>query len=581
MHSAPLVMNADQADPARLAHSGHSVSLRFCLIAGLAFFTWLTGATLRPGVNAGESDLLSPFQRERLGLVEAWQRQLAVPAGRQSIVDQRILVHGTRPVTVVEVVKEGATTVATDVNMTDAEGDEQAPSPILELTPPPKPETLLARWIIDPLAVSGLDQAEAERLARNEIRRWKRRGITGVTQIRQAPIVRIYTLCDDGTVECRDAETGELIWITRVGDRDYGYASLSANDDFVAVVNGGQLLKLDAINGDEIESIRMSHISVTDMVQCGHYAVVPGADARISCYPFSGPIPDKFEERVSGTCLERPSVGVDALKLAWATKNGYVYVIDMTGTPNVHFRLNIDGIVTGTIAAAPDRRFFLGADSGQIYGVQATRDGQVIWSRPTGEPIYDAPVFTSERVLFRSEYGNLMCVSAESGLGVWDQTVGNVATVTAVLGDQIFATTLSGALMVVSLDDGSVMARMNGTRIATPFFNRKTDRIYLINDRGTVQCLHAPGADLPSFIDPVMVNFDQLKAADETPAEEPASTQPSKPAGDPFNPDAADPFGAGGGAGVDPFGGDAGNMADPFAPAGGDDPFGGADPFGN
>ena len=580
MNSAAFAMNADRANPASEDRPGHAASSRVWLLVAFAIGTLATGPTWTTELNAGESDLLPPFQRERLGLEEAWQRQLAVPAGRQSIVDQRILVHGTRPFTVVEVVKEGATTVAVDADTSQPEDDEDTPSPILELTPPPAAEALLARWIIDPLATGGLGQEEAERLARNEIRRWKRRGITGVTQIREAPIVRIYTLCDDGTVECRDAETGDLIWITRVGNRNFGYASLSANDDFVTVVNGGQLLQLDAINGDEITNIRMAHVSITDMVQCGHFAVVPGADARLSCYPMSGPILDMFEERVSGTCLARPSVGVDALKLAWATQNGFVYVIDMAGTPNVHFRLNTDGIVTGPIAAAPDRRFFMGADSGQIYGLQATRDGQVMWSRPIGEPIYDSPVFASERVLFRSAYGNLMCVSAESGLGVWDRPVGNVATVAAVLADQVYVTTLSGALMVVSLEDGSVLARMNGTRVATPFFNRKTDRIYLINDRGTMQCLHVPGADLPSFIDPVMVNFDQLGTAEEEQAEEPASTQPAKPAGDPFNPDTADPFGAGGG-GVDPFGGDAGGMADPFAPAGGNDPFGAADPFGN
>jgi hypothetical protein len=109
--------------------------------------------------------------------------------------------------------------------------------------------------------------------------------------------------------------------------------------------------------------------------------------------------------------------------------------------------------------------------------------------------------------------------------------------------------------------------------------NHLTDRLYLVSERGDVQCLKSADSDLPKFNVQPDVELAQEELSEE-PKKEPETT-PFGPAGtDPFGAGGADPFGAGG---ADPFGGgDDGAMDDPFGggdDAASDDPFGG-NPFG-
>jgi len=110
--------------------------------------------------------------------------------------------------------------------------------------------------------------------------------------------------------------------------------------------------------------------------------------------------------------------------------------------------------------------------------------------------------------------------------------------------------------------------------------NPETDRVYLISDGGTIQCLRPGTAELPSFA------YDTaVPAATEEKAE---VKKPTAAGSDPFGAEeaggamapAVDPFG-GDAAGTDPFGGgDAAGgapaMEDPFGAAGN-----ASDPFGN
>lgn len=547
------------------------------------------------GRRTEAEDFLYPQDAERLGLVEAWRRPLSLPAGSQSIVEMRLHVHANDPDQYIEVYADAAETNAA-TEETPGRGSEAAEEAGSAEEQAPQ-ETIYARIMIDTTGeMAGRpDRAEAERLARNEIRRLKRRGIDPKSRAIEVPRVRLYTLADDGTLEARNAETGELIWLQRVGNRTRGYAGLGVDDELATVVNGGEIIKLDIANGQVIREIALDYVPLAGAVHCGDYAVVPSIGGRMAGYPLRDLELEPFAERVSGAALAVPTAAVDVRKIAWGTANGFVYMLALDqGTPVMHFRLDVSGIVSGQLASAPGERFFFGSEGGQLYGLRATRTGEVLWSRPTGEPIYDAPTVKGDQILFLTAYGSLISVSAEDGYSTWNDAAMGIRNVLGIIDDRLYARRMSGSFAVISLKSGETLELVPSLRAKEALVNRVTDRLYLINEQGAVQCLRPIDSELVTLTNPMTDGVGQAgdgspseKATRRSGSDKPDQAQPG-PTGIFFNEEEGkDPFGAG--AGGDPFGaGDADPFGagdnDPFGGAGGDaDPFGGggeADPFG-
>ena len=200
-----------------------------CLSLGC--LTLFVAFTASPS-NAAET--MPPQVASQLGLEQAWYRQMSVPAGAQSIVHQQIYVHVENPREFVEVVgsagsttKGGSTTKAAgstmkaDGSTTKAAGSTmkadgsttKAAGSTMKSGGQMMGETIFARIPTDRVGRNGLEigKNEAERLARNEIRRLKYRGFNAKITSRKVPRIRLYTLGDDGTVDCRDAESGEPV----------------------------------------------------------------------------------------------------------------------------------------------------------------------------------------------------------------------------------------------------------------------------------------------------------------------------------------------------------------------------------
>ncbi|MGB0761922.1 MAG: PQQ-binding-like beta-propeller repeat protein [Rubripirellula sp.] len=531
---------------------------------------------------------MTPDALSRLGLTQAWARPVHVPAGAQSIRDQQLFVHEKAPHEYVIITAPKPTPPADAATATTP--DAATPDATAPATPA-EPETIvLARIPIDRIGINGapIGRAEAERLASNEIRRLKRRGVDAEMQVITSPRINLYTIGSDGLLECRNAETGEPIWIQRVGRPSLPYSNLGVDERYITVVNGGNLIQVDAENGEIMREVRTQGAPAFGALNSGDFAVVPLIGGGVEGYSLHDPTRVPFRERVSGTTMAMPTKAPNSSKTAWGTSKGYVYVMELQGTPSVQFRLDTDGIVSGRIAAASKNRFFFGSESGQVYGLRATRVGEVLWSQPFAEPFYHRPLVFEEQVLIRSSYGNLFSLSVENGLQTWNGSVPNIGELLGVLDQRLYATTMSGGLVVLDVKTGKKLATFNDIRPEYFIVNNLTDRLYLVSNDGDVQCIRSEGANLPT-----LVSHTEPKKTVKTATPETDPTQaPAQPVGnDPFGAGQKDPFGAGGGNN-DPFGGGGGGNADPFGGGGGGgnaDPFGGggaggdggmADPFG-
>ena len=512
-------------------------------------------ASRRVGNRYGGQELFSGPSAAALGMEVAWVGSLTSPYGVDSLVDVQLFVDVDNKLRYQE------------LTAPDAEGTPR----------------VLSRMRMGGMSPEGrlLDDTEATRLATNEIRRLKRRGMAASSQIIEAPTVTLYSLSGDGALERRDGETGDLQWRISVGNENLGYGKLGVGPDHVAVINGGNLILVAAKTGKILNQIRTRRPPSFGAVISGSFVVVHTVGGNIEIYPLDDITRDPFVEHVQGAALARPVALPVEKKLCWPTDRGYLYVTELSGSPSTLFRLGTDGLVNGGAASA-GKNFFFATDRGQAYGLRASIDGEVLWVESLGEPIDRPPVVASDRVLFVSDYGLLFCLSQIDGTRQWDRPARGISAVHAAFDDRIYASDNAGMLIVLNLDDGTSVELPGAIVPNRVIQNSLTNRLYLVNARSMIQCLRPIESPLPKLA----ASFQVLEMPAEEKADDAAAEKAATPAEkkDPFGAADSDPFGAGD---SDPFGG--GEMDDPFGGGGSDpfgggnggsDPFGGADPFG-
>ncbi|MDA8697061.1 PQQ-like beta-propeller repeat protein [Rhodopirellula sp.] len=523
-------------------------------------------------------DLVAPAVLDHLGLKQSWARPVTAPWGAPSIVNQQLVVMEDNPVEYLEII-EAASDAA------PAEAEASADPAATEETTETSDQRVIVRMRVDTTPPNGhlSSREEAERRANNEIRRLKRKGIDAELRSRKIPRVNLFSLSDNGTLESRDAETGEPLWMIHLGDPQLPYMELGADQDHLIVVNGSNIHQIDTQNGEIISSISTIGAPAFGATIAGDFVMVPMIGGGIECYPLRDPTIDPFLEKVEGDALSLPvkSPDIDSSRTAWATDRGFVYVMEMQGVPSLLFRLKTDGIVSARIAAAKGNRFFFGSEGGQVYGIRATRSGEVMWSTPIGEPFYHEPLVFGDQVLLRSAFGSLFSLDAATGALTWEKPLRGVGELIGVIDGNLYTTTLSGHCEVVELSTGKRVSTPLDLRPADFIVNTMTNRLYLVGDEGDVQCVHAVGEDLPTFHHELAKPLTVEESVNNTGNQPNQNGKGAGGGNDPFGAGGNDPFGAGGN---DPFGAGMNNGGnDPFG-AGGNDPFGGAgggnDPFG-
>lgn len=534
--------------------------IRTFTFAGLACLVALSCTTSRA------KDLLTPYEAERIGMVESWHRQVGAIGGAEAIVDIQVWVQKSIQREYIEVFTKdaasgGVVTERISVTQKDLRG-------------------------------RSIGKPEAERMAKMSILKLKRRGVEAGFRSIKIDEVRLYSLTADGNLTALDAETGEQMWSIRLGRPERGYSTLGINDNFVTVINGSSMFQVSAMEvestdeaglrtivpaGRPSEAKRIDGVPLHGAVNSGAYALVTTTRKGMESYLLGKPTIEPGFEMFSGKAITKPATFPNSDRVMWPTDSGFVYVVSTEDHPSAIFRLGVDGNVEGGVAAASNSRFFFGCTGGRVYAVDASIAGEVLWNQSLGEPFYRVPFVTGERLLLTSGYGSLHCLSTKTGVPAWSRPATDVDQIFAHVGDQLVGRDRQHHLVLVDEATGNINGRFGSIFVEKVVINQDTDRCYLVGKGGMVQCLRPSDTELPVFLRAI-----NPPGTDPDATGDPAKSttgQPAAPAVDPFNAGtdpampAADPFGAGAGEPMaDPFG------AAPGAPAA--DPFG-ADPFGN
>ncbi len=403
----------------------------------------------------------------------------------------------------------------------------------------------------------------------------------------------LVSVSEQGTVDVFDGETGRRKWSRKVGSPQYPTTAAGVNDTLVGVVNGLTLYLLENSTGDLLWSRSLKGVPGAGPALSNKFAFIPTIDGALESYSLTDPQEPAGRYQAIGRSLVQPVVTPDTV--VWPTDRGFYYVAPANKN-GIYYRLETTGKAIAKPTYAGGQLFMASLD-GYVYCLEEML-GQLQWSRAFAEPISRQPLIVGDQLFVRGDYGTLWCLKASTGETQW--THGVTEQVLGVAGGRVYvATSRMTGLVALDAETGETIGetRLNDPSLA-PLTNTLTDRIYLADNSGLIQCFRPLGGgepiahvELAEFDKPVEVQ--QPQAPVKPAAKDPAAANPFG-AGNPFGGGGAggdNPFGGAGGAGgANPFGGGGAGGGNPFGGggaggAGNDNPFGGGgagggNPFG-
>ncbi|MEN6367505.1 MAG: PQQ-binding-like beta-propeller repeat protein [Thermoguttaceae bacterium] len=398
----------------------------------------------------------------------------------------------------------------------------------------------------------------------------------------------LYVQTDGAVFEAIDAETGRVLWQKRLGRRDLLTMPPGVGRDVLAILNGSRMYVLNRMTGEllyekEVGGAPSAAPAVSDM-----RVYVPLTSGRVEAYRWA-PSNHAAEAREKNAAKndrksknsvenESPQTTLDADEkheaewerrarwvpplfcqsigpvlappritrqnafeeyAVWSTDRGLLNItrIDrqFEDVLALTHRLETRKPVVGRAAYLPPDRA-LGDDSGLIIAasrdgyVHAIRqkDGKVAWRFSAGDPIVEPPMAVDLRVYVCADPSGMFCLNAKDGRLVWFAP--RVVQWVAASKTKVYAADRAGRLLVLDGMTGKLLDTLPTVGLPLKARNDLTDRIYLADDFGLIQCLHEPEQQKPILHDKDRPQTEEIQtdAAAKGEAKKPAAKKPVK-----------------------------------------------------
>jgi len=341
-----------------------------------------------------------------------------------------------------------------------------------------------------------------------------------------------------GTVQAIDAETGRTYWTTEVGSPNLETTPPAINNEYLAVTNGSTLYVLSRATGAIVYQQRLGGAPSAGAGISDLYAIVPLSSGIVEAYKLKRErLLDHVPQRYSGTGAPTTEPIVVAHRAMWSTPQGYVYSREISKEMS-QFRFRLDDDVDAAPAYLSPY-VFAASRSGRVYGI-SEETGLEVWQFPTESSISEPLVTLEGRLYAITETGQMFRLDPRIGHQVWFAP--NVAKFLSASVDRLYVLDPQGRVNVLDAASGARLAVVAGAGgFNVPTINTATDRIYLCDSRGLLQCLRENRKD-PSPI------YHKRGYAIAPPK------KPGDPAAAPAADGAAPAEGAAPAAGANPFG---------------------------
>jgi outer membrane protein assembly factor BamB len=329
---------------------------------------------------------------------------------------------------------------------------------------------------------------------------------------------RLYCVSDSGLVTALNAETGAALWTKRIGRPDFPALGPGASELHVGVVSGSRLFLLDRNDGHIVWSRQLGGAPSSGPALTRDFAFIALVTGRIEGYRLSDPAAQPWYYQSIGRTYVRPTT--TGRIVSWPTAAGNLYV-SRADNPGVLFRLETgDDIVTSPAEKAP--YLYIASLDGYLYALHEIT-GEEQWRYSTGYPVVSSPAIVGDHAYVASLEPTLHAIEAATGKGLW--RVPGLSHFAAQGKDRVYASDKFGNLFVLDATTGQPLGGLDAGEDLTTLVNDQSDRIFLVNDRGLVQCLREIGAKEPTM-------YRAPEPTDETPAEGAETPTTAAPADD-------------------------------------------------
>lgn len=302
----------------------------------------------------------------------------------------------------------------------------------------------------------------------------------------------IIALTSAGTIQAINAETGKIQWTTEVGLGHAPAAGVAVNSKYVALVGAGRIFILDRTDGHHLWSREIGGVSSAAPALSKKYAYVVLVSGRVEGYRLDDEKALVWQYQSYGRIFQNPTA--TGKVVSWPTDHGFLYV-GSAETPGVKYRVETQD----EIVAQPTERdpyLYVGSLDGYLYCFHEMT-GSEQWRYATGFAITSQPAVVDDKVYVASVNSSLHAVDALTGRGLWH--VQGTKQFVAVGKRQTYSMNRYGQLLVMNSESGGVVGKISTGATNHALVNDQSDRIFIVNDHGLIQCLHEIGADEPTW----------------------------------------------------------------------------------
>lgn len=216
-------------------------------------------------------------------------------------------------------------------------------------------------------------------------------------------------------------------------------------------------------------------------------------------------------------------------RVAWPTDRGFLFVGEINLFSANRFSLVYQLRATAEIVAPPCVRFgdaskgipgklWIAASDGYVFCLNE-RDGKLLWRLSTGEPIEESPVLIEDSLYVATRFGGMYRLIADTGEIVW-RSRGPTKFVAA-SAKRVYARDALGQLLYLDKETGSKLGQLDIAAFDFQIVNGETDRIYLADKAGLVQCLREIELEQPLYHVPIVAELEKPTP----PRQKPATTE--------------------------------------------------------
>ncbi len=293
-----------------------------------------------------------------------------------------------------------------------------------------------------------------------------------------------------GVVTAIDGESGRTRWVTEVGDANSPNMAPAASEDYVVTINGSRLYLLNAADGAVLWDRALEGIPGAGPAISGPWVFVPVRRGAVEAYAIERPTESPQRYGGSGRAIIQPTVS--PLGVSWPSED-YLYV----SSPDrlaPRFRLETRQPIEAASAHLPPDRLFTVTIGGHVYALNEA-SGDILWRSSLGQTVRQAPVPMADALYVITAHAGMYRLAAETGQLQW--TVPGIRQFVAASQTRVYGKTASGTIVVLDATSGQTVGHLIASGIDLALTNRLTDRLYVGNTSGVIQCLHETQLNWP------------------------------------------------------------------------------------